>query len=552
MVIRKAPYKPLQRAGLLCALGLAVSAASATGQQLSPQQLQQLMEAQPNGANANADTESAGDADWAARAANSPRLDRTVDRALYTLGPGDQLILAVFGYRNEVFPLTVTPEGTVVIPTVGIVSVDGLNLNEANRAARRKVLRFYPDSEVELSLSAVRSFNIFVVGAVPEPGIRGATAVTRVSEVVPATSDSVVLRSTTIRRGAEILPIDLTRFLQTGDLRFNPFVRAGDVIQVPVVDHTVTIAGEVPYPGTYEYLPGETLADILRIVNGGEPFLTRAADTLLVMRFTDDPRGEILEIPREEAVGARGDSFALHPFDAVFVPTVSRSMRRTMAKIEGEVHRPGSYPIRTALTTIGDLVEMAGGFTPQASTGEVLLRREASLLMETTANPLTVIPPDMLTPQEQRILQVTAQSDENTSLIDLARNPAALELPLEDGDVILVPHLREEVTVLGAVARPGLVMYQPGETIDDFVLKAGGYVRRADRGDVVVLRTRSGAQLHRREIENVEPGDRIVVPFREHSTFLERVQTAQGVISTFSGIILTFVGLERLWDTIAN
>lgn len=533
-------------------MALILSAAPSAAQQLSPQQLQQLMQSQAGGVDAGTDAGSAGGADWAARAAESPRLDRTIDRASYTLGPGDQLILTVFGYRNEVFPLTVTPEGTVVIPTVGIVTVDGLNLDEATRATRRQVLRFYPDSDVDLSLSGVRSFNIFVVGAVDDPGIRGATAVTRVSEVVPATSDGVVLRSTTIRRGAEILPIDLTRFLQSGDLRFNPFVRAGDVIQIPVIDHTITVAGEVPYPGTYEYLPNETLADVLRIANGGGAFPARAADTLLIMRFTDNPRGEILTIPREEAIGERGDSMVLHPFDAIFVPTLGRVMRQTTAAIQGEVQRPGSYPMRPEITTIGDLVDMAGGFTTQASTSEVLLRRDASLLPESTTNPLTVIPPDMLTPDERRILQVTAQNDENTSLIDLASSPAALDLTLEAGDVLLIPHRREEVTVIGAVARPGLVMFTAGETIDDFVRRAGGYVRRADRGDVVVLRTRSGAQLHRGEIDVVQPGDRIVVPFRQHSTFLERVQTAQGVINTVSGLVLTIVGLERLWDAISN
>jgi polysaccharide export outer membrane protein len=510
------------------------------------------MQAQGGAADAGGNAASAGSPDWVAGAAQGSLLDRKIDRAQYILGPGDRLILSVFGYRNQVFPLTVTPEGTVVVPTVGIVSVDGLSVEEAERAARSRVNRFFPDSEVELSLSGVRSFNLFVVGAVDDPGIRSATAVTRVSEVAPATSEGAILRSTRIRRGDRTLPIDLTRFLQTGDLRFNPFVREGDVIQIPIVDHTVTVAGEVPYPGTYEYLPKETLADVLRVANGGESFLTRAADTLFIMRFTNDPRGEIIEIPRQEAIGPRGQAMVLHPFDAIFVPTVSRYMRTTQAAIQGEVVRPGRYPIRSEISTVRNLIDMAGGFTHQASTTELLLKREVSIVTDSMTNPLNVIPREILTPDERRILQVTAQNDANVSVIDIRSSPETLDLPLKEGDALLVPQRREEIIVMGAVARPGLVIHRPGESIDGVVERAGGYVRRADRGDVVVLRTRAGTQLHRSEVEVVQPGDRIVVPFRKHSTFLERVQTAQGVINTFSGLVLTVVGLERLWDAISN
>jgi protein involved in polysaccharide export with SLBB domain len=199
-----------------------------------------------------------------------------------------------------------------------------------------------------------------------------------------------------------------------------------------------------------------------------------------------------------------------------------------------------------------DLIQMAGGFTREASTTEILLKRERSIVTDSMSNPLTVVPPEMLTPNERRILQVTARNDANVSVIDALSSPETLDLPLKEGDVLLVPQRREEIVVMGAVARPGLVIHRPGESIDRVVERAGGYVRRADRADVVVLRSRAGTQLHRGEVHVVQPGDRIVVPFREHSTFMERVQTAQSVIGTFSGLVLTIVGLERLWGAISN
>lgn len=523
----------------------------ASAQQVTPEQLQRLMRDQGNstpGGGSPAPTQ-----DLAASGTDGPLLDRSINRAEYRLGAGDRLILSLFGYQSQVIPLTVTPEGSIIVPSVGIVRVGGLNLNEATAVTRRRVLTVYPDYEVDLSLSGIRSFKIFLVGGVPKPGPVAVTAVTRVSEVISQAdstrfSSDVILRNVRIRRGSDTINVDLAKFRQTGDVRFNPFLLQGDIVEVPIIDQTITIAGEVPFPGKYEYRAGETLAELLRFVNGGSGFLTRAADTLVLMRFTRDPRGEIIPIARNDSVAQQ---MLVRPFDAIYVPRMSRYMRGADATIQGEVARPGTYPIRPDVTTVRDLVAMAGGFTESASRAEVLLRRDASLLPE-APNPLEMIPPEYLSPDERRILQVTSTSDENSVIIDVSPTSEAFNLPLEGSDVLLVPRRREEVTVLGAVARPGLVLHAHGISIDDFVERAGGYVRRADRGDVVILRSRSGTQLHRRDVDRIQPGDRIVVPFRQHTTLMERVQTAQGVIGTISGLVLSIVGMERLWDAITN
>jgi polysaccharide biosynthesis/export protein len=543
--------------GLLWSSSVPLSAQTPTPQQL--EQLREQMRGQAAGERGQAeDALRRRDVTADGGAAAGPLLDRTISRTEYLLGPGDRLTLSVFGYRNELFPLTVTPEGTIIIPTIGIVPVGGLNLDAATLRARQRVRRVFPESEVEISLAAVRSFKVFVVGDVPEPGIRTATAVTRVSELVPGESQQgMIYRNITIRRGAETFVVDLDRFRRTGDVADNPFLKEGDVIQVPRIDAIVTVTGEVAYPGRYEFRPGETLADLMRVANAGDRFLARAADTVFLMRFSDNPRGEIQAVAAADAVGSTGQELLLAPFDGLFVPRLANHMHRTTARVEGEVMKPGEYPLQPSITRVRDLVEMAGGFSSEASPGEAILQRHR--FQEPAGNdaglaavPLVGLPPELLSRSDRQIMQVLSRADERYLIVDIRPGSPTLDLPVAAGDVLRVPRRGREVVVLGAVRRPGLVVYTPGQPVEHFIEAVGGYTRQADPGSLAILRAETGARLQRRDIESVEAGDRIVVPFRERSSFLERVQTTQGIISTFSGLVLTIVGIQRLWEAVAN
>jgi polysaccharide biosynthesis/export protein len=497
-----------------------------------------------------------------------PLLEGEISRTEYRLGPGDVLTLAIFGYRSETHTLAVAPEGTVVIPAVGIARVGGLNLEQAQQAVARQVRRFNRDAEVSLSLAAVRSFKVFLIGDVADPGMREATAVTRVSELFPARRDApgpnagelraarnpdgVIHRNVTLRRSnGSIVRVDLARFLQLGELAHNPMLREGDVVHVPTVDRTVTILGQVAFPGVYEYLPSETLGDLLRIANGGGPFRADAADTIRLMRFSQNPRGEVRTYSREEATGLLGSQLLIEPFDALFIPRLAHFGQATTATIEGEVRRPGTYPIQPAVTTIQELVEMAGGFTPEASLIDAVLRRAPVHRPRDDVRLLQNVPPEYLSRDEIRVMQVTERADAQTVVVDFARlfnhGELAYNLPLQSGDEVYVPQHRHEVTVLGGVVRPGIVSFQPGAPLGHYVAMAGGFTRSADQRRIVIIRANSGSRLEPSEVDELAPGDRIVVPFRERIPLLERVQTVSGVVNTVAGAIVTIYGISRIW-----
>lgn len=480
--------------------------------------------------------------------AQGPLLDAPVSRTAYTLGAGDVVNVAVFGTVGEVFTVPVSPEGALVVPGMGSVRVLGLNLDQAEARVQALVSRYYLDTDVAVTLARVRTFKVYVVGNVPEPGMRVASAATRVSEVVPpATGEDVPQRRNVVVRRAsgDSVVADLARFAQTGDVSANPALREGDAVVVPTVDETVTVVGRVRFPARYEFRRGETLAELLALANGGAGFPANAADTVRVSRFVGDQERQVLPFTQEQAMGAAGRAFVLQPFDAVFVAEMANYRRQKYARVEGQVRRPGMYPIRPDTTTVRDLVAMAGGLTPEASPGRATLHRAPpDRVRRGEAEAVASLPPELLTEQDRRILAARASSDPTVVAVNLEHilsGDTAQDQRLRSGDVLTIPERRDEVTVLGAVLQPGIVDYVAGQRPDAFIARAGWYSRRADWDRVVVIRARTGAQVSAREVREVEPGDNIVVPFRADRDWTQYLQLAAALASTVTGITLAII-----------
>jgi polysaccharide export outer membrane protein len=501
------------------------------------------------------DTGSTGAAPASAQAASPALLstDATISRTQYHLGPGDRVNIAIFGDINELHTLAVTPDGAVVIPSVGVVGVMGLNLDEAQERVRQAVYRLYRNVDVTLTLSGLRTFRVFVVGDVPNPGVRAASPVMHVSEVVSQIADGgPIRRNIFVRRSSgEVLRVDLADFVLTGNLSANPTLQEGDVLMVPKTDETIRIFGEVAFPGTYEFRPGESLADLLFIANGGSGFPADAADTLRVTRFLDQQRREVFSFTRADALGDEGQRFILEPFDAVYVARLSDYKQQKTAQVRGEVVRPGTYPIEPGVTTVRDLVALAGGFTPDASLLDASLRREPVRYAGQQQSSVRDVPLEFFTIDERRVLQVESQGDETNVVIDFERlfleGGSAYDQTLQSGDELIIPRRRNEVAVLGAVLQPGLVQYAPGQDIRYFISRAGGYTNRADRDDVVVIKARLDVQIDADDVSSLDPGDRIIVPFREPRTLLQQIAAANTVINTVSGFLLTIFAIDRLF-----
>lgn len=480
-------------------------------------------------------------------------LDAPIVRSEYHLGPGDVIAVTILGDYNQVHSVTVSPEGTALLPRIGVVPVLGLNLNEAEARVRAAVGRLYRNVGVQVNLARVRRFKVYVLGHVNDPGVREATAATRVSEILMGEYDPERrIRNFVVRRSSgEELQVDLVRFAQTGDLDANPVLLEGDVVIVPIVDEIVQVLGRVRFPGDYEYLEGETLSDLLHVANGGAGFPANAADSVRVVRVLPSGNRTMQILTRADALGDAGRGFVMQPADAVMVAEIGNFRRQYSVAVWGEVRRPGFYPIRPDTTTVRELVEMAGGFTPEASLTEAVLRRSTSAVSQRALDQLTRVPPELLSPSEQQILAIRMQGDVATQVsVDFrylfAAGQPAYDQTLQPNDELTVPARRNEITILGAVTQPGIVGFSPGLRPREAVELAGGLSRRADFGDAVVLRARSGTRVDVGDVRSLDPGDSVIVPYKEPRDWLRILQTTSATVTTAIGLWFTLRSLSDL------
>jgi len=478
-----------------------------------------------------------------------PLVDAPVSRTAYPLGPGDVLSVAVFGEFSHVYTVPVTPEGTVVIPEMGIARVLGMNLDQAQERVRAVVARLYRGVEVTVTLARIRTFKVFVVGDVSSPGVRIASAATRVSEVVPEAVGTTWRRNLLLRRaGGDSVRVDLARFMLLGDPSANPTLREGDAVVVPPADLRIDTYGGLRFTGAYEYRPGESLAEFLYVANAGSGFPSSSADTLRVVRFLGPTERREYRFSQAEAMGERGRAFLLQPFDGIFTPTVSNFKTQTTAAVTGEVVHPGVYPVRPDTTTVRELVEMAGGFTQRASLAQAQLLRASFPLNRGDAQ-LRAIPPEELTREERQVVQVRGVSQSNAVVIDFrqlfAQGQDAYAQTVRAGDVVEVPERRSEVLVLGAVHDPGIVPWVAGQSAGAYVAHAGGATRRADVGRGVVVRSRSGTRERVRDNPRVDEGDTVILPYRDERNWSEAIKTAGTAISAVTGLIVSVVFIFR-------
>jgi protein involved in polysaccharide export with SLBB domain len=371
-----------------------------------------------------------------------------------------------------------------------------------------------------------------------------------VPAVAEATEKGYLNRNILIRRSPhDSLSVDLVRFRLAGKLDSNPVLREGDVVVIPVVNERVYVYGRVSYPGGSEFRTGETLAELLNVANGGGGLAPDAADTIRVSRSVGPQHQEQYTFAQYQALGMEGNSFVLQPGDAIYVPRDNERDPPRFASVGGQVFRPGTYPIEPGVTTVRDLLDLAGGFQKDASLAEATLRRTDVAEDTSRLASLRSVPPELLSSRERRLLIASDQGGNRNVIIDFQRlflqGADAYDQAIESGDVLTIPKRHDDITILGAVTQPGLVHYEPNQGLNRFIALAGGYTRKADRGAVTVIHANTGTRLDAGEVTALRPGDLVVVPYKERRNYLQYLQTTSSVVTTITGLVLTFVALVR-------
>jgi len=432
----------------------------------------------------------------------------------YRVGPGDVFLITLGGAAQAQATVPVSADGRIVLPEAGAVEVDGLSIDAARRRMVEQLSRFYRNADA--ALVQPRSFLVNVSGAVAVPGRKVVTAVGRLDDAVmqAMAMDSVVpltrpgtapaLRSVRIeRRGSGDRTYDLLRYRRAGDLDANPRLQDGDNVVVAVFDSlsgSVRIAGDVAFPGLYEWRPGDRMADLMAVADGAP----RTVEARTVRVGSTEP------VPLADVLAGRLVSPSIRPGTEIYVEGVRDY---GAVQVTGEVRFPGAYRIEQSRTTLRDVMARAGGLRPTALTRAAYVIR--TLNGERNQAVRAAATPGDLPYVERAALADQAWQNRVVLTADALGGGPGADLPLFNGDQIVVPRDEGTVLVVGAVARPGYVPVQPQGHVSDYLAAVGG-TRRDARETYVVL---AGTQQARKaDNQAVQSGDAVLVTSNDPAT----------------------------------
>lgn len=377
----------------------------------------------------------------------------------YVLGPGDQLVIDIYGATQETNTLTVSPDGEITIPEFGPVRVSGLTVSAAQSRIRSKLGAYFQASDIKTTLGQTRTIMVNVMGEVRVPGTYTLSAFATVFHALymaGGISDLGTLRNIQVfRQGRLITVVDVYEFILNGRLAGNVRLQENDVIQVGTYDCIVDIAGSVKRPMAYEMKKNESLAILLKYCGG----------------FTDEAYKQLVRVLRNEDLKSVYNveefdfsSFKLSDGDKVQVDAII-DRYKNMVEIKGAVYRPGLYQLGGKVSTVRSLIEIASGLTEEAMTTRGVMRR-------------------MKPNRTQEVIPLN---------IEGIMNGTEADFPLRNEDVVFIPTLAEHqnlrtLTINGEVIFPGTYEYADNMTLEDFILQAGGLTDRASRVKIDVSR----------------------------------------------------------------
>lgn len=382
----------------------------------------------------------------------------------YVIGPDDQLLIDIYGQSEVFYNPTVTPEGTINVPSVGVISVGGLRFDEAEERIKRTLSTVYTAirsgaTNVSISLGNIRSIKVTITGEVNKPGTYTLPSLASVLNALyysGGPNQNGSFRNISLVRGGETVAVlDIYDVLMDGAFSENVGLRDQDVLMIPPYLTVVELDGEVKRPARFELKTGETFDDLLRYAGGFTENAYR--DRIKVVKKTASERRieDLLGTQFDHYLPTSGDEF-----------TVDRLLERfeNRVTVSGAVFRPGEYELSRGLT-LSMLLKKAEGVKEDA----FLKRGYISRLKDD--------------------LQLEQLSFNVADVI--AGTGDDIELKREDVvHIASIFELQEELTVsiAGEVRNPGEFEYAESMTLEDLIMKAGGYRESAMPARIEVSR----------------------------------------------------------------
>ncbi|MBR0041751.1 MAG: SLBB domain-containing protein, partial [Bacteroides sp.] len=378
----------------------------------------------------------------------------------YRLGPGDEVIIDIWGNSQDLIRQTISPEGTIQVNTLGPLYLNGRTVKEATNYLKQKLATIYADSQINLSLGDTRSIQVNVMGEVKFPGtymISSFSSVFHALYSAGGVNDIGSLRSIKVMRNGKVFAnLDVYNFIMQGKFKDDIRLQDGDVVLVDPYESLIQITGKVKRPMFYEMKPTETVSTLLDYAGG----------------FTGDAYKKAVRIVRKS-----GREYQIYNVDeidfSVFrladgdVLSVDSILQRFENRVEirGAVYREGLYQLNGTVNTVKQLIKKAEGVRGDAFLNRAILDREREDLTH------EIIPIDV------------------KGLL----NGIVADIPLQKNDVLYIPSihdLKEEqtLTIHGEVAFPGTYAYSDNMSIEDIIIQAGGLLETASAVKIEIAR----------------------------------------------------------------
>lgn len=384
--------------------------------------------------------------------------------ASYTLGPGDELLINVYGYSEQVYKLLVSNEGAVYIPNVGPIAVSGLTVGDAaSKIKARLAATIYKainsgQTKVQVVLSNIRSIQVTVIGQASRPGTYTVSSLTTLFNLLyecGGPSDMGSYRHLEVIRGGKLVrAVDLYAYLLRGDKTDNVLLQDQDVVRIPYYISRVKIEGEVKRPGKFEVKKGENFDQLLTYSGGFTDLAWRGS--VKVTRIED--KGRVINDL------AAGDFGGYIPKTGdTYLVTEGLMRYQNRVTIVGAVLRPGEFELSPGLT-LKQLIEKAGGLKPDAFYERGIIDR-----LNDDRTPASV----------------------GFDAAQVVKGNG--DFPLKAEDRVEVPSIYDlkdqaNVQIEGEVRKPGRILYQDNITLKDLIVRAGGFTDLANKATIEINR----------------------------------------------------------------
>ena len=382
----------------------------------------------------------------------------------YVLGPGDEVIIDIYGASEITYQETISPDGKILISGVGPISLGGISVKAAKTRVFNRLSSIYsgmkwsrPNTFMDLSVGDIRTITVNVVGNVKRPGTYAissfSSAFNALYEAGGPNRTGSMRQIEIMRAGESIATLDVYKYFFEGDISGNPQLQDGDAVVVKSYVNRVAFAGEVKQPAIYEFFDEETFQDLINYSGGSAS--NGYNENITLFRSKGSSKSVVTFNDSEY------DGVKLFDGDSVYIPKVPEIFTNRV-KVEGAVDQPGFYELKESMK-LSDLLEM------------VKLSRDAYL-------------------KRGNIISLNNDLTFSNTSFDINKVLDGVEdYELKSEDLIKIPSIldieeRKTVTILGEVNNGGKYPFVDGMTVEDLIAISGGLKSSASTSSVEVAR----------------------------------------------------------------